>query len=211
MKEYDIYLFDADGTLTDTAELIYKNYCNTCREYGKPEPSREAVVTTIGIPLKRQMELFIGALDDDGFTEAAAVHMQWQTANYSNYIRLFEGIEPMLAALKERGKKLAVVTSRRRESLVRYLDHCGVTSYFEHLITPEDTTVHKPQPEPVLEALSRFDEGSALFIGDSRFDMECGEAAGVDTCFVNWSVSGMGDSTATPTVAIDRAEELLAW
>lgn len=208
MKEYDIYLFDADGTLTDTCELIYQNYRKTCLYFSKEEPTREAVVSTIGIPLRAQLSLFLGELSDVQYQEAQRVHMEYQTAMYKEYLTIFAGTKEILQRLKDAEKRLAVVTSRRRESLVRYLKHTEILDFFEELITPEDTAKHKPDAAPVIEALSRFPEGTSIFIGDSRFDIESGVAAGVDTCFVNWSISGLGDSKAVPSYRIDSWDEL---
>lgn len=211
MKEYDIYLFDADGTLTDTAELIYRCYENTCKAYGVFDLSREKVISTIGIPLRTQMELFVGKLSDEEYQRAQKIHMDFQFAKYKEYLTVFDGVHETLEALKAEGKKLAVVTSRRMDSLGKYLDYVNVLHFFDELITPESTKNHKPHPEPVYEALSKFAKGSALFIGDSRYDIEAGNAAGVDTAFVSWSVSGLGDSTAVPTYTIDHMTDILHW
>jgi pyrophosphatase PpaX len=98
------------------------------------------------------------------------------------------------------------VTSRRRETLGLYLKKTGIYDFFEVFVTPENTEKHKPQPEPVLEALSLLkvaDKSGVLMVGDSAFDIECGSRAGVDTAFVNWSHSESVSFAIKPTHVID--------
>lgn len=209
MKEYDIYLFDADGTVIDTADHIYNTYKNTCMVYGAPEPQKEAIIDTIGMPLRPQMELFIGKLSDEDYEKAQAVHMEFQLAHFKKYIKTFPLIEETLSELCQRGKRCGVVTSRRRASVSTFLEHTGLLQYFDHLVCPEDTEHHKPHPEPVEKACELFGEGRVIFIGDARFDIESGTAAGVDTAFVSWSRSSLKESAAQPTWILESPQDLL--
>ncbi|MGM0443675.1 MAG: HAD family hydrolase [Fibrobacterota bacterium] len=209
MKEYSLYLFDCDGTLIDTSELIFQSYRNTCGELQGDIPSREAVYSSIGIPLRKQMELFLGPLSDAQYDHAQKIHMEYQLRAAAKYLVLFDGIAETLEELRKRGKHLAVVTSRRRASLVEYLRLMKIDSFFEVLISPEDTDEHKPAPEPVEAALQALPAGDPLFIGDSRYDIECGSRAGVDTAFVEWSVAGLQGDHA-PTWRITCPGDLLS-
>ncbi len=213
MREYDIYLFDADGTITDTAELIYQCFRHSCSTYRGVTVERADVWASIGMPLRPQMEKFLGALTDAEYHEVSEIHMTYQFAHFTEYLTIFDGMKELIAELKERGKKLAVVTSRRKESLDRYLKHVGVLHYFDECITPEDTELHKPDPTPVLEALSRFEAKpeDAIFIGDAQFDVEAGQRAGCDTAFVTWSKVDVSVCPTPPTYLIANTTELLAY
>jgi pyrophosphatase PpaX len=190
MKDYSYYLFDADGTLIDTTEMIYQCFVHTCGKFGDIAVSRPEVIKNVGLTLRRQMETYFGPLTDDEFNVRSAEHMKYQLSVYPKYLRLFPTVREGLELLSRHGKKCAVVTSRRRPTLDLYLDKTGIIGYFSAFVTPENTAKHKPDPEPALEALRLLgaaDKSEAVFVGDSSFDIECGARAGIDTAFVTWS------------------------
>jgi len=117
----------------------------------------------------------------------------------------------VLQALQEKGKVLAVVTSRSQDSLFAYFRELKIYDYFTLFITPESTTKHKPDPEPLLAAISHLGAvpSDCIFIGDTRYDMECAHNAGITSCFVNWSESKADSLPVTPAFCIDTMHELL--
>jgi pyrophosphatase PpaX len=213
MREYEVYLFDADGTLTDTAELIYRCFDNSVKVYSKGTISRDDIYSTIGMPLRAQLELFLGEMSDELYFQVQATHMDFQYSNYREMLTLFDGTIEVLEKLKKQGKRLAIVTSRRLESLQKYLEFTNIWKYFDVVITPESTKKHKPSADPVLAALSQLDAKpeNAIFIGDASFDIDAGVAAGVDTAFVNWSNSDVNSLKNKPTYHLKRWDELLKF
>jgi pyrophosphatase PpaX len=212
MRPYSAYLFDADGTLIDTTELIYQCFVHTIRRFGNREIARPDVVKHIGLTLRDQMEVYFGKLDDERFGIMADAHMEYQLSIYPRYLRAFPGIAETLAALKAAGRKLAVVTSRRSQTLIEYLRVTGLITFFDALVTPENTIKSKPDPEPARTALALLGKVSArdaLFIGDSIYDMRCGVDAGTDTAFVLWSHNDPDALAVRPTYLIGRASDLL--
>ena len=211
MKHYDAYLFDADGTLLDTAEMIYHCFVNTCRHFGNREVTREEIFARIGIPLRPQVEMLIGKLSDEQYHEVQQFHMVYQNSIFKQYLSAFPGSGPVLAHLKTIGKRLVIVTSRRIESLSVYLDYTGLAEFFEFCITPAETEKHKPDPEPALLAAQRLgiDPAHCLFIGDAIFDIDCGNSAGMDTAFVLWSTNRAEDLVTRPTYLLSSWSELL--
>jgi pyrophosphatase PpaX len=212
MKHYAAYLFDADGTLIDTTELIYQCFVYTCRKFAGMELSRPEVVKHVGLTLRRHLELYLGPLSDEGFRTTAAAHMEYQMSIYPQYLRAFPGVLDALSALRAQHRTLAVVTSRRTESLTVYLRQTGLSGFFDCCVTPEDTTEHKPHPEPAQRALALLGVAArdALFVGDSSFDMECGASAGCDTAFVTWSHITATSLASPPTWLIDDMRELVS-
>jgi pyrophosphatase PpaX len=211
MKDYSYYLFDADGTLIDTTELIYQCFVHTCRIFGDIEVSRNDVVKNIGLTLRMQMEKYFGPLTDEQFAVRSAEHMKYQLSIYPRYLRLFPTVLEALTMLRGTGKACAIVTSRRRQTLNLYLQKTGILDFFTVFVTPENTQRHKPDPEPALEALrllgaSRKNE--AIFIGDSEYDIECGRNAGIDTAFVSWSNNDPAVLPAQPTYVITDMTQL---
>lgn len=211
MKEYEAYLFDGDGTLYDTADMIYHCFNDIGRKFKNIEIERSAVYKTIGMPFRPQLELLIGKVTDEEFEKIVTSHISFAKTIYKKSVKLFPGIKETVKELKNRGKKLAVVTSRKLESVTTYLDHTGILEYFDELITPESTAMHKPHPAPAIEAMRRLNTApqNTLFIGDATFDIDCGNAAGCDTCYVNWSMAGHHPDNIGANYDIDKIEEIL--
>ncbi len=210
MKAYSCYLFDADGTLFDTTELICQCYFNTAKVAGIANLDKENVLRTIGMTLRDQMEIHFGPLTEERFRYLRGIHMDYQLSIYKKYLKLFCGVYESLKYLTERGRRCAVVTSRMRSSLDIYLKETGIFSFFEHFITPELTSRHKPDPQPALKALELLQctPEESLFIGDSTFDIECGHSAGMATAFVRWSLNEPGTLRITPTYYLNDMRDL---
>jgi len=211
MKQYEYYLFDVDGTLLDTTELIYQSFRHTCKTFANLDVSRSQIIKSIGLTLRDQMTVHFGPISEEEFTRKSTEHMRYQMSIYKQYLELFPSVVPCLQFLKKTGKKCAVVTSRRRESLELYLKETGIYDYFDAIVTPEITMKHKPDPEPAFKALSLLgttETSAALFIGDAEFDIECGRRAGMDTAFVNWSFTPQSELPSVPTYVIGDLTEL---
>ena len=189
MKEYDAYLFDADGTIINTRELIYRCFVHAGEKVRVAIPSREFVNSKTGLPVGTHLRELIGYDHPEELYEEAIRHyVDYQLTVFPDYLEAFPGVVEGLAALRGMGKKLAVVTSRRRHSLVTFLDALKIKEYFDVLVTPEDTEKHKPDPAPALFALRALgaEPSRAIFIGDAEFDIRSGNAAGTATAYVDW-------------------------
>ena len=137
MKTYDSYLFDADGTLFDTVDLICRCFQYVAEKYAGKTMDRETIIDGIGLPLKSQLLTHLGSgLDQDLILDD---YVQYQLAIMEDCICPFPHVGETLEILKSAGKKLAVVTSRRRFSLERILQSTDTARYFDILVTPEDT------------------------------------------------------------------------
>lgn len=211
MKQYNTYLFDVDGTLLDTTELIYQSFLYTTRLYGDYDITREEVYKHIGIPLWTQLEMYLGKQSPEMKKTILRTHAGYQKQIYKETLRAFEGVAEGLKELQKRGVQLGIVSSRTRESLDRYLKDVNLFDYFTVISTPEVTENHKPHPEPVLWALDRFSaqRESTLFVGDAIYDIESGNSAGVDTVFVTWGHNSLEHVAGNPTYVIEKFEELL--
>ncbi|MBN1309701.1 MAG: HAD-IA family hydrolase [Chitinispirillaceae bacterium] len=213
VKEYDCYLFDADGTLFDTIDMIVRCFGNTASVYGLPRPDRESILRHVGLPLRKQMECYFGGLSDEVFNRYRDTHMAYQLKIYREHLRLFPGVAEALRRLHERGKRCAVVTSRMLSTLSIYLKETEIDGCFSVLVTPESTSRHKPDPQPVLEAIARLGgtADGALVVGDASYDIECGSRAGADTAFVRWSRNPVESLGVTPTYVLSDMRDLCVW
>ena len=197
MKKY--ILFDFDGTLVNTNDVIVASWQHTYKHYLGHEVPVEHITACFGEPLLLTMAREFPGVDP---AESAGVYRSFQVENADRLVTIFPGIKELLAELKEAGYVLGIVTSRTRESALRYMDMFDITSYFNDLVTCDDTTVHKPNPEPLLLAMSRLEAvpEESLMIGDSPFDIKCANNAGVDSVMVNWRI------TCDETSLIDDAK-----
>lgn len=179
-------LFDLDGTLVDTRELILSSFRYATREVlGKQLPD-EDILPYIGIPLIYQMQTI--ALDHAD--ELMKVYRAHNAQVHDELIRYFEGTQEALEALREEGRRLAVVTSKRNGPALRGLERFGLEGYFEFIIGSDDTARHKPDPEPLLLAAQRLGVPAerCCYVGDSPYDMQAARAAGTFAVGALWGM-----------------------
>lgn len=210
MKDYLYYLFDVDGTLIDTVDLIYNSFKQTTQHFAKKVYDKKTIQSHIGLPLKYQFEYYLGKLSADKLKEVDYFYREYQLEIFKDYIKLFPGVRAALEELKKREKKLAIVTSRGYLSLEIYLKYLQIFDFFEVIITPESTVNGKPHPEPVLKAIELLQakKEATLFTGDAVFDIESGSRAGVDTAYISWGAGNCNDFKYQPTNIIHGLEEL---
>lgn len=209
MKNYDYYLFDADGTMFDTIDMICRCFVHVTEKYANKTPAREDMVKCIGLPLREQIINHLGI--ETNYDKVIDDYSDYQIEIMEDTLKLFPEVKETLKALKDSGKKIAIVTSRRKPSLLSFLKITNTEEYFDALVTPEDTEKHKPNPEPALLAMELIgaEKEKTVFIGDAMFDICSGHSAGVDTVFVNWSHNKVEDMPVPPTFTIDQMSELL--
>jgi pyrophosphatase PpaX len=180
-------LFDFDGTLVDTTEMIHQSMRHAASSVlGRDDIPRETLLANVGQPLPRQMEL-IDAEKAEFLLEAYRSHHE---EHHDALIGEFPGVEEALSRLRSAGIKVAVVTSKRRLSVEMALKNFpGLRNVVDRFVTLEDTTQHKPHPEPLLRGLELLGgkaKERAAYVGDSPFDVQAAKAAGLTSVAVSW-------------------------
>jgi pyrophosphatase PpaX len=180
-------LFDFDGTLVDTTEMIHQSMRHAASlVLGRDDIPRETLLANVGQPLPRQMEL-IDAEKVELLLEAYRRHHE---EHHDDLIGEFPGVEDALARLRSAGVKVAVVTSKRLVSVEMALERFpDLRDVVDRFVTMEDTTEHKPHPEPLLkglELLGNVPKREAVYVGDAPFDVEAAKAAGLTSVAVSW-------------------------
>lgn len=177
-------LFDLDGTLINTNQLIIDSFRHTFNQHGLTVSDAE-IYRHFGRPLHDQFALFA----PDRVEELVATYRRFNWDMHDQLTTSFPGVDALLAELTERGYQLAIVTSKVRPLVERGLRLFHLERYFPLLICAEDTREHKPKPGPVLKALELLgaDSGQAAMVGDSPFDLLAAKAAGVAAIGVLWS------------------------
>jgi pyrophosphatase PpaX len=184
--QFKAVLYDFDGTLADTTELIMRSYRHTMQAHLGHVPPDEEWLSGFGMTLETQIARFARSP-----VEAEAMlgsYREFQRAHHDDMVAPFPDTLETVEALRRRGVRLAIVTSKHRESALRGMDLCGIVDHFPVIVTPEDVAQPKPHPEPVLHALERLGvaAGEAVFVGDSPHDMAAGRAAGTRTAGALW-------------------------
>ncbi len=179
-------LFDFDGTLVDTTDLIYQSMRHAAGEVLGREVSRKVLMANVGQPLPRQMKL-LSAEHAEALLNSYRLHNE---ENHDALIKEFPGVEEALARLRSVGVQVAVVTSKRRFSVDMALKNFpGLQEVVDQWVTMEDTNEHKPRPEPLhkgLELLGNVPREEATYVGDSPFDVAAAKAARVKSVAVSW-------------------------
>lgn len=179
-------LFDLDGTLLDTYDLLSDSFHHAMRDVRGRDESIEYFNATIGQPLTDQLW---------GYTDDAAEHealcLSYRAHNRiveHDLIKVFPGMQDMLQQLASEGWRLGVVTSKRHCSAASNLGVFDMMPFFECLVGSDDVIQAKPDPEPVLRGaqLLDLDPRQCFYVGDSPYDMMAGNAAGAHTVAVHW-------------------------
>jgi len=204
-------VFDLDGTLLDTNDLIADSWSYTLKTLTGRGITDEEIRGTMGELLADSMRRLMPEIDTE---EALDVYRMYQREIFLGSIKLYEGVEETLRELHGAGVKCALLTSRLRPSTVKALDHYGITDLFEAVLTASDTEVFKPDPAPIFQILdiigSRPEE--AMLLGDTVHDIEAGLAAGVFTVLVGWSYAlppEERESAPKPDAVIEKMRDIL--
>ena len=202
-------LFDMDGTLVDSIELILQSAMFAFDGREGPRPTRAEWQALIGTSLDSILARWTTGPDDKEFIRNR--YRDFQVANHDRLIRLYDGAAELLRSLRARGHPLAVVSSKNERGIRRSMDYFGLTSLFDALVGIESTTHHKPHPEPVHYALGQLgvQAHQAVFVGDSPHDVEAAKAAGVRVIAVTWGAYTRDElAPARPDTWIERMAEL---
>ena len=178
-------LFDLDGTLIDTIELILSSARHAFEEW-PVRPTDEEWVRGIGTPLVQQLRAY--AANDDQLALLLARYRRYQNEHHDRLTRCYDDVPDVIAALADRGHQMAVVTSKASPIAHQSLAFVGLDHFFPVVVGYDDTARHKPDPEPVRVALSRLgvSPDDAVFVGDSPHDILAGNAADVITIAALW-------------------------
>ena len=203
------FLFDLDGTLIDSIDLILRSYRHTLKTHRGIEPPDEIWMEGLGTPLWVQFRHWT---EDPAEIEAmVATYREYNLANHDAMVRPYDGVAEEVLRLKAQGKRLGLVTSKMRGGAIRGLDVLRLTEAFDVIVGSDEVRHPKPHPEPVLIALERLaaPPATAVFIGDSRHDIECGRAAGVRTAAVLWGPFSRDDlADLTPDYWLETPADL---
>jgi pyrophosphatase PpaX len=206
---FDPVIFDLDGTVVDTVELIRDSFRHTVTTVLGHELSDSVMLAGVGQPLMPQMQ----ALSPEHAEELYNVYREYNHRRHDELIKPYAGMQAALMALRAAGRRLGIVTSKSRDTTAMAFRVLGMRDLFDEVVTATDSTVHKPLPEPVLLCLERLggEAARAIFIGDAPADIVAGAAAGLTTAAVTWGLFSRDDLLAAkPTHVLETPEQIVA-
>jgi pyrophosphatase PpaX len=204
---YPNVLFDLDGTLIDSGAIILASFRHATRTVLAREiPDAELAALVGGSNIHDQMR----AIDADRVDELVRVYREHNEPLHDELVA-FEGIEMVLAELKAQGRRLGIVTAKRRKTVDLAFAVLPLERYFDAVVTSDMTERHKPDPEPVLTAIELLGATPAAtaFVGDSPYDVGAGKAAGVFTVAVAWGNIHPAERLEEADVLVESPGELL--
>ncbi|MBN3524457.1 pyrophosphatase PpaX [Paenibacillus apiarius] len=182
-------LFDLDGTIIDTNELIIQTFLHVLKDKTPSPFARESIIPSMGLPLEHQIRIFTGLEQVDDLVEA---YREYNIARHDELVREFPHVTEVIETLHRHGIRLGVVTTKMRLTTERALRMFGLYEQLGTIVTIQDVTQPKPHPEPVLRAIEALqaDPATTLMVGDSPADIQSANAAGAISCGVAWSLKG---------------------
>ncbi len=179
-------LFDFDGTLINTNELIFSSYKEAFNRVLKRNITQEEILSLYGRPLYPSLEIYGNAQD-----ELYKVYREFNEARHDTLAKPFDGVISGVKKIIEKGYLVGIVTSKRLELVKRGIKILTLCDEFDVIVTPDDTKKSKPDPEPVLCGCEKLGvlPSEVIYVGDSEFDMASGRSAGTEICAVNYTIT----------------------
>ncbi|MCF8241894.1 MAG: HAD family hydrolase [Melioribacteraceae bacterium] len=184
MQNYDAYIFDVDGTLASTNELIFETFRFVSNKYLGHDPSDKEIISLFG-PTE---EFILREMMKEKYDEAENDYFIFYENNHDKLVKTFDGMDEVLKNLFENNKRLFVFTGKGRKSTDITLKRLGYSDYFEEIYSGDDVKDHKPSPDGINQILEKhkFDKKKVIMIGDAPVDFHAAEDAGVDFGAVMW-------------------------
>jgi pyrophosphatase PpaX len=204
----DTILFDLDGTLINTNDLIIASFLHTLDHYAPGRYTKEDVLTFIGEPLETSFE----RVDANRVKEMVEMYRKHNHENHDILVKEYKGVYETIETLHNQGYKLGVVTTKMRNTVEMGLELTRLKSFFGVVVTLDDVENAKPHPEPVERAMALLDARpeQTIMVGDSRYDIGAGQNAGTYTAAVAWTIKGKETLAALqPDFMLDEMADLL--
>ncbi len=202
-------LFDLDGTLTDSGLGITKAVQYALGQMGREVPARESLFKFIGPPLHRSFQNFCG-MDEPTSVEAVRQFRVYynETGILENLV--YEGVVPMLSALKAGGKRLVLATSKPEAAAKRVMHHFGLDEFVPEIVGGMDDDSRNTKGKVIAYALRTYgiDPKTAIMVGDREHDVLGALENNIPCMGITW---GYGDrpelENAGAAVVFDRPDE----
>lgn len=184
----DTILFDLDGTLIDTNELIISTFLHTLGKYYPNRFQREDVLPFIGPSLHETFS----SIDPERTEEMIREYRSYNHQHHDLLVTEFIGVNQTVETLKKKGFKLGIVTTKLLDTVQKGLKLTKLDPYFDTIVALDHVSKAKPDPEAIYLALDQLNslKEQAIMVGDNYHDILAGKNAGTKTAGVAWSIKG---------------------
>jgi pyrophosphatase PpaX len=206
---FPVVLFDLDGTVIDSGAIILASMRHAAKEVLGTEVPDEDLMAAVGGPgLEAQMH----ALAPDRVDELVSVYRAHNEPLHEELV-CCAGMEDVLVRLKDEGRRLGIVTAKRRQTVELAFARLPIEHLFDTVVGGDETERHKPDPAPLLLALERLGAkpDEAAYVGDAPFDVKAAKAAGLYSVAVTWGGIHARErlEAEEPDAFVDTAEDLV--
>ncbi|MFA3783034.1 HAD family hydrolase [Melioribacteraceae bacterium 4301-Me] len=184
MRNFDAFIFDIDGTLTSTNELIFASFNHVAEKYLNKKFTNEEIISLFG----PSEEVILKSWMKDYFEEAKKDYYNFYSSKHSEMVDVYPGIIEVIRLIKSKGLPLAIFTGKGKKTTEITLKFIEVDQYFDMIITSDDVKEHKPSPEGINKFIDHFNlqRSRVLMIGDSPADILASKKAGIKIASVVW-------------------------
>ena len=212
MKDYDIYIFDFDGTLCDTTEGIFNSVIYSLECFGIKETDLEKLRFFVGPPLFESYKKLYSVSDDDA---------KWLIEKYRERYRvkaaeesqLYDGVTEMLCKLKAKGKKIAIASSKPQYFVDEISKHHDIYKYYDFVSAESFQNNHSSKEELINACLDYFgnpEKSTVLMTGDRFYDIDGANAVGIDSAGAVFGFGTIEELTnAGATYILNKPEDLI--
>jgi HAD superfamily hydrolase (TIGR01509 family) len=184
MNKFACIVFDIDGTLVSTNELIFASFNHVTQKYLNRTLSPDEIISLFGPPEDVILVEWFG----ERAAQVKQDYYEFYTANHKKMTKEIKGIGEILEFIRSKAVPIAVFTGKGRKTSVITLEQIGMLNYFDLLVTGDDVKNHKPSPEGLNKIIDHFnvDPGEVLLIGDAPSDIKAAKSAGIKSATVLW-------------------------
>ena len=164
-KVFDAFIFDVDGTLASTHQLIFDSFNYVAHKYLRTRLTNDEIITLFG-PTE---EVILKSWMSDDYESAEKDYFEFYSMHHDASAKIYDGLKEIMEIIKSQGKQIAIFTGKGRKSTEITLEKIGLKKYFDLIVTGTDVTNHKPSPEGLKMILDRLNVSNenTLFIGNA--------------------------------------------
>ena len=207
-NKFDTILFDLDGTILNSKQLIFSSFVHTF-EIHRPDYqlTDEELESFFGPTLQQSFSRYSN--DQNEIDEMIKTYREYNVSHHDEMVEPISGAKALIKTLHNKGYKVGVVSSKKTDLVMHGLEVIGVFNYMDIIIGCDEVKNHKPAPDGILLAIKELDSKNALYVGDTINDIKAGKAANIKTCGCLYVSDPDKIIDEKPDYVIKRLEDIL--
>ena len=204
----DTVLFDLDGTILDSKELIFASFVHTF-EIHRPgyNLTDDELESFFGPTLQQSFSRY--SKDQNEIDEMIKTYREYNVSHHDEIVKPINGAKQLIKLLHNKGYKVGIVSSKKTDLVMRGLEVIGVFNYMDIVIGCDEVKTPKPAPDGILMAVAELQSKNALYVGDTPSDIKAGKAANVKTCGCLYVTDPDKIINAKPDYTISKLDDIV--